>query len=414
MPKPSLRAYSARAIVGAIADAAERWSDADFPPRVRATAAIEARLGYTTPVVEYALDRLFFSLRRESLTAAIVDELGSLDALDGFVTRAGRPAAFARGVARVVVVSSDTTIGVALPAALFALCAKCDVVVKDRSDALVAAFFETLVEELPEFATAARAQTWHGGNDADEPALLAAADVVVAFGGDDALRAIRGRCAADARFVAFGHRVSVGYLTRAALQSAQRASILDGIAADTLLYDGDGCLSLHTLFVERSDDGDSADDDRAFARDLAEAFARTEIEFPGGRLDAASAASVAAYRNLGAFRAANTPGARLTSLASATLAFDPPREAPLPLLPRVLPIYTVNDTADVLSFARAHRLPIQALGVADPGAADIAQLAEDIGAVRIARFGLMQAPPLAGHHGGAPRISDVIRWIDAE
>jgi hypothetical protein len=54
-----LRGIAARTIVGAIADAAARWTDADFPPRVRVTAAIESRLGYTMPVVDYALDRLF-------------------------------------------------------------------------------------------------------------------------------------------------------------------------------------------------------------------------------------------------------------------------------------------------------------------------------------------------------------------
>jgi hypothetical protein len=55
----ALRALPARTIVHALADAAERWSDADFPLRVRASAAIGARLGYTLPVIDYALDRLF-------------------------------------------------------------------------------------------------------------------------------------------------------------------------------------------------------------------------------------------------------------------------------------------------------------------------------------------------------------------
>src|SRR5579884_610518 len=145
----ALRALGARRITGFIADAAARWSDADFAPRVRATAAIEARLGYTTPVVDFALDRLFGGITRARLEDAIASELGSVDALDGPVERRGAPAAWARGADRVVVVSSDTTIGVALVPAAFALCAKCDVVVKDRDDALVSAFFETLAEEHP-------------------------------------------------------------------------------------------------------------------------------------------------------------------------------------------------------------------------------------------------------------------------
>src|ERR1700722_12402121 len=160
MPKTSsadssgLRAQPAARIVRAIADAAERWTDADFQPRVRATKAIEERLGYTTPVVEYALDRLFRSITADAMTSAIVDELGSLAILDGFEERPGRPAAWARGARAVTIVSSDTTIGVAIAPLVFALAAKCAVTVKDRADALVTAFVDTLGEERPELRTA--------------------------------------------------------------------------------------------------------------------------------------------------------------------------------------------------------------------------------------------------------------------
>jgi hypothetical protein len=125
----ALRALPARTIAHALADAAERWSD-------------------------YALDTLFGGITAAALTAVAGAELGSLEALDGFVERDGRPAAWARGVDAVTIVSSDTTIGVAIPALVFALLAKCTVTVKDRSDALVAAFAETLTEELPELGAA--------------------------------------------------------------------------------------------------------------------------------------------------------------------------------------------------------------------------------------------------------------------
>ena len=108
-------ALPAHRIVVALADAAARWRNADFPPRVRVTRALMTRLGYSEPVVDYALDRLFEDVTRESLEAVIESELGSLAALDGFVARAGRPDVFFRGVGRAAIVSSETTIGVALP-----------------------------------------------------------------------------------------------------------------------------------------------------------------------------------------------------------------------------------------------------------------------------------------------------------
>ena len=400
-----LRALPAKRIVGFVADAAARWCDADYAPRVRAAAAIEARLGYSTPVVDYALDRLFGGMTRQALEAAIGSELGTVDALDALVERRGAPAAWARGVDRVVIVSSDTTIGVALVPAIFALCAKCNVLVKDRSDTLVAAFFATLAEEHPAFAGAATARAWTGGDDPDEGELLGGAAVVVAFGGDEALYAIRARCATEARFVAFGHRASLGRLTREDVAAFDDA-LAERIARDALLYDGEGCLSLHALFVE-ADAGAL----RRVAATLAAACERVAVEFPGGRRSPQRTAAAAAYRGLATFRAAAGEGAVLRA-ADVTLVVDPPAGEPPPFLPRIAPLISVTGDAAIARYVAEHRLPVQALGVAAADAAAVA-LAERIGAVRVAAFGSMQSPPVGGHHGGAPRIADFVRWIDA-
>jgi hypothetical protein len=402
----ALRALPARTIVAAIADAAERWCDADFPPRVRATAAIERRLGYTIPVVDYALDRLFGGLTAQALTAAIVDELGSLAALDGFVEHAGRPDAWARGAEAVTIVSSDTTIGVAIAPLAFALAAKCAVTVKDRSDALTGAFVETLGEERPELQAAADVRVWTGGDDGAEVRALGAADVVVAFGGSDALRAIRARCAPGATFVPFGHRASAGYVAASALGPAA-AALASDVARDALLYDGDGCLSLHLLFVQRAAGGAH----ERFAGLLADACAAHAIEFPAGPRDPARAARTRAYAAAAAFRAANGAGRVLRATDGAwTIVVEPPGDDLPPFGGGVIPVVFVDGFAEVVDYVRRHAIPLQALGVA-PGDGACAGL-ERLGAVRIARLGSLQDPPLAGHHGGRPRIADFVRWID--
>jgi hypothetical protein len=365
--------------------------------------AIVDRLGYSEPVVDYALDRLFFSITAPALEAAIVSELGSVAALDGVVPRAGAPAAWARAVDRVAIVSSDTTIGVAVVPAIFALCAKCEVVVKDRSDALVAAFFGTLADEHPAFAPAATARAWGGGDDPDEDALLASADVVVAFGRDETLRALRARCGIDTRFIPFGHRISLGRLGAADLAHADDA-LLAGIARDALLYDGEGCLSLHALFVDADDTAFAT-----FARRFGVVAERVAIEFPAGRIEPARTAAAAAYRQLAAFRAAGGRSA-VVAAGDAALVFDAPRDEPPPLVARTLPILRGNDDA-LAAYVAAHRLPVQALGVATADEPAVA-LATRIGAVRVAPLGTLQDPPLAGHHGGEQRIAPFIRWID--
>jgi hypothetical protein len=412
MPKTSyadntgLRGLPARTIVRAIADAAERWTDADFPPRVRATAAIEARLGYTTPVVDYALDHLFDAITPDAIVAAIAGELGSLDALDGFTATLGRPAAWARGADAVTIVSSDTTIGVAIAPLVFALCAKCAVTVKDRADALVAAFVETLGEERPELRAATDVRAWSGGDEDIEAQTLGNADVVVAFGGPDALRAIRARCAADSAFVPFGHRASAGYLTAAAL-GGHLVALAARIARDALLYDGDGCLSLHLLFVERAPGGAH----ERFVDALAEACTENAVEFPPGPRKPARAARVGAYAAAAAVRAANGQGRVLRAPDGAwTIVVEPPGEDLPPFGGGVIPVVFVDGVAGAAEYVQRHALPLQALGVAALDGAR--ELADRLGAVRITPFGEMQNPPLAGHHGGRARIADFIRWTD--
>jgi hypothetical protein len=405
----ALRALPARAIVAAIADAAARWHDADFAPRVRATAAIEARLHTTTPVVDYALDRLFGGMTADAMSAAIVHELGSLDALDGPVAIAGRPAAWARGLDRVSIIASDSTIGVAIAPLAYALSAKCTVTVKDRNDGLTAAFLETLAEERAELGAAVEARSWTGGADPGEARVLGEADAVVAFGGSDALLAIRSRCRADAAFIPFGHRASAGYVAADAL-AGDLTTLAAGLARDALLYDGAGCLSLHLVFVERGADAGL----ERFVQALAGACAATAIEFPLGERDPARGAGAARYADAAAFRASRGSGRVLRDPAAAwSIVVDAPHDALPPFGAGAIPLVLVDGPADAAAFISRHAIPLQALGVAG-AALDRPALAQALGAVRMTALGAMQDPPIAGHHGGRPRIADFIRWVDFE
>jgi acyl-CoA reductase-like NAD-dependent aldehyde dehydrogenase len=403
----ALQNVPVRKIVRAVASAAERWSDGDFPPRVRILDRIVDRTGYSLPAVEYALDRFFFSVTESELNATIRGELGSLEVLDGFAKRQDRPDAWASPAGNVCVISSRTTVGVALTPAIFALCAKCDVLVKDREDTLVQAFFETLAEELDEFAEAARAAMW-SSEDANTPDLQRF-DIVVAYGGDEAFVKIRQELHPQARFISYGPRASAGYVTRESLQSSQTLrDIAGGAARDLILYESEGCLSLHMLFVERG----GAITPHEFTQALADAVERANVEFPLGRHEAETSARLAHQRNLSAFRAATGAGAVFANPAAEyTLVLDPPKNEPPQFLPRALGVMPVDDVAEALAYVREHRIPLEGFALSTDRA-DVVKMAIQAGAVRLTRFGELQHPPLGGDHGGRPRIAEFIRWID--
>ncbi len=398
-----------RSIVRAIAHASERWVDPDFPPRVRALDAVCKRTGYSAPVVEYAFDRLFSSLAAPAIEATIARELGSLDVLDEFAGERGGPRYRALPLGRVCVISSRTTVGVAVVPAVFALCAKCPVLVKDREDALVGAFFSTLAEELDELRESAVAQSWNGESDARN---LGEFSAVVAFGDDSTLERIRATLPSATRWIAFGSGVSCGYVAREALNdSGFSQGIAKNAARDLVLYDTEGCLSLHVLFVERGGSLSPAD----FAAMLARATERAGVEFPASTIEPGRLAAVAGARDLAAFRvaAAQATAAYSNAAASYLTVLDPPCDDPPFFLPRALGIHSVDAPSEAAAYVEHHHLRVEALAVAGMRP-DVADMALRIGAARITRFGALQAPPPSERHGGRPRIAEFVRWVSDE
>jgi hypothetical protein len=391
-----------RAVIGAIDAAAARWSDADFAPRRRAVERVAARTGYSVPVVEYAIDRVFAPMRREAIEAVIIGELGCLDVLDRFVERPGRGRVAALPLGRICVISSRTTIGVAIVPAIFALCAKCDVVVKDREDHFVGTFFETLAEELPDLGDAAAAHAWTGDGDAPARGEF---DAIVAFGSDATLAAIAA-ASYPARVVGFGTKASAGYVAREALRDEDAArAIARGAARDLVLYESEGCLSLHALFVE-----DGAVCAERFAEILAEAIDAGAAEFPPATAHAAALTRLASARDLAAFRGVRSHS---TSRAEHLVVLDPPREATPLFLPRAIAVHRVERPSDAAEYLERHGITLEALAVA-ASRADLRELAVRIGAARIVPFGTLQQPPLGAFHGGRPRIAEFVRWIGDE
>jgi len=389
----------ARRIIAAIADAAQRWCDADFPPRIRASARICERTGYSLAVVEYALDALFSSLTRDELEAVVRNELGDIEALDA-------PEQRAHPLGRVAILSSRTTIGVAIPALCFALIAKNKVLIKDREDDLVAGFAASLAEELQPIAEALEVALWDGARDLTR---IADVDLVVVYGNDATIATIAGAHASTTPIVGFGARASVGYLDEEDLQDTARLdALLAGAARDATLYDGEGCMSLHALFFQRIAGGSAAE----LAERLAAAMERAAIEFPVGERSPSQRAALLNARSHATFRAAMGRGAVYTNqrLDYLVLLSDADEEPP-PFLPRVLPLIPVTDAAALARYVERHHLPIECLAVGGTLRSG-EELAARIGAVRVASFGEMQRPPIGAKHGGRPRILEFVRFLD--
>jgi acyl-CoA reductase-like NAD-dependent aldehyde dehydrogenase len=361
-------------MISAIAEAARRWSDRSFPPRVLAAQRISDRMAYSAPMVDFALDALFGSITEEGLRETIAAETGGV---------ATEP------LGSVAIISSRTTIGVAIVPAIFAIAAGCEVLVKDREDHLVAAFFATLREPVrlgrkrpARGDRAFRAETWDGAGGVQD---LSRFDAVVAFGTTETLDAIQRQLPATTRFIAYGPKASIGYVSREHLSSeASVQRIAAGAARDLVLYEGEGCLSLRALFVER---GAIISPER-FAAFFASAIERAGMDFPLHTARTRDIVSRMNARDLAAFR-----GTLLASDrdASYVLEAGEPDRAPA-FLPRVLALHAVTSHEEMDAYVARHRIPIE-LRAGEGGV----------------RFGGMQTPPLGYRHGGRPRIAEFAR-----
>ncbi|HEX3458714.1 MAG TPA: acyl-CoA reductase [Candidatus Baltobacteraceae bacterium] len=396
-----------RSIVGAIADAAARWREPGFPPRQRAREAVGLRTGYAAAALDYAFDRLFGSLTRDAIEAVLTAELGSVDALDGFISVRGRPRSRALPIGRVCVISSRTTVGVAIVPALFALCAKCTVLVKDREDFLASEFFATVVEHLETLRGAIEARSWAG---ADSTGGLRDFDAIVAFGSDSTLKEIGRQLLPQTRFIAYGSRASAGYVTLDDLREESKARAAAAAAAlDLTLYESEGCLSLHALFVER----EATVTPQRFGEQLGEAIAELIPRFPPAARDEGTEAKVAGARDLTIFR--RSTGA--TMLADAQMEFlvavDPPADEPPLFLPRVVAVRSVDGPQEALAYLQRHAVTLEALAVSERRD-DIVEFARAAGASRITTLGALQSPPLGIFHGGRPRVAEFVRWMSDE
>ena len=76
-----------------------------------------------------------------------------------------------------------------------------------------------MVEIEPALADCFAIVWWQGGDTARESALFKEADVILAYGGNDALEAIRNRTPVTTRYLAYGHKISFGMISRAALDT---------------------------------------------------------------------------------------------------------------------------------------------------------------------------------------------------
>lgn len=400
-------------IVEAVAGAAARLTRPEGATHQELLEILPGLTGYSEQMIALGLERMGEVWSAEALRAAITAEFGDLRVLDAFQRRepSGRYRAYGPPVA--VHIFSGNIPGVAVTSLMRALCVKSACFGKTASGEpyLPVRFARELAEIDAELARCLAITYWPGGSEELEAIAFGAADAVIAYGGDAAIADIRRRLPSGVRFLGYPSRVGAGLVGRHALRDPEAAADLAAAAArDVAAFDQQGCVSPHTVFVERG----GALGPREFAESLAAALERLAAELPRGRLDPAESTRIHQLRAeaemRGATVLASPRGTEWTVIVEEDRPFEP---SPLNRVVFVRPVDDLGRAIESLAPVGRH-LQTVALEAGSEELESLAARLGEIGATRVVPLGAAAWPAAHWHHDGRFQFLDLVRFVDLE
>lgn len=412
-----LKNFPIARIVDIIDRAIARLLDRKDPYRQKAEALLPVITGYDSEMVRLGLTEYLKTFRKAELNRFLAEDFTNPLILDGFQPMAKGGVAKAFGPGILTHIWAGNVPGLPLWSLISGLLVKAGNIGKVPSaEPLFAGWFAQLLVEIePELADCLAIVWWKGGETVQEAVLLKEADVVLAYGGNEALGAIRKRVPVTTRFLGYGHKISFGMISRAALDVQKSWPVAHQAAYDIARYDQQGCYSPHVFFVERG----GKVSPREFAEYVGNELACFEQKFPRRALTIAEAGDVAAWRHQQEIKAASQPeNEMMGDVAGAwSVAYveDEGDLAPSGLN-RTIRIIAIDALADVALRIAPYKAFLQTVGIAAPPE-ELYRLAGILGAVgvtRISALGQMTAPEAGWHHDGRFNLADLITLTEIE
>lgn len=412
-----LKSLTVAQIIAIIDRAIARLLDRDDPWRRKAEEILPLVTGYDAEMVRLGLTGYLKTFRAPELRKFLAEDFANPQILDDFQPTPKGGFARAFGPDLLVHIWAGNVPGLPLWSLISGLLVKAGNVGKVSSaEPLFAGWFAQLLAEVdPKLADCVAILWWKGGDDAREVALFKQADVVLAYGGNDSLNEIRGRVPVTARYLPFGHKIGIGMVARAALDTQKAWSVAHQAAFDISRYDQQGCYSPQLFFVERG----AKVSPREFANYVAHELACFEQKFPRRELTIDEAGSVAAWRHAEEIKAASRPDRELTGDAAGawSVAYVEDAEDLAPSgLNRTVKIFAVDRLDDALPRIAPFKAFLQTVGIAAPPEElfRLGALLGEAGVTRICALGNMSAPEAGWHHDGRFNLLDLITMAEID
>jgi hypothetical protein len=224
--------------------------------------------------------------------------------------------------------------------------------------------------------------------------MLTECDFIAALGDDASVARLKG----GGPVFGFGSRTSGALISLAA--PANIARLATALARDVVLFEQQGCLSPHHIFIADAD-GATARDFATFLADVLNKFAAT---FPPAKLSFNTAAAIRRMRERARWRSIGTHRIELFEGADMawTVVFDPQARFTLSPGYRTVTVSTIRDSDDLASRLApvAGRLEAFALAAPPPSRARFLDVLAGAGVTYVCDPGNTQSPPINWPHGG--------------
>ncbi|WP_458413104.1 acyl-CoA reductase [Schinkia sp. CFF1] len=404
-------------IVNCIDRVIEIFLDRQSFYREKAERLLPIVTGYDGEMIRLALTSYLKTFRKHELQRFLVEDLGNPFLLDDFQPRVKGGFSKAIGPDLITHVWSGNVPALPLWSFVSGLLVKAGNIGKVPSaEPLFASWFAKLLAEVePKLANCFAVIWWKGGDENRERTIFKQSNLVIGYGGNQTLEALEKEIPITTRFIPYGHKVSFGIVSNAALDSQKAWKTAHQAALDVVMYDQQGCYSPHMFYVQSG----GKVSPREFALYLATELDSFEKRYPRRILSMEESSSFASWKqkeemSLFSNRNKEVLGTAANDWAvvyeEGSTAFSP---SPLN---RVIKVMSFDKIEDIVPSIKPYRSFLQTIGMAaDPKELfQWSDLLGRIGVTRITALGRMTSPEAGWHHDGRFNLMDLVNIIDIE
>jgi len=247
---------------------------------------------------------------------------------------------------------------------------------------------------------------WSSANMGLNRTFAEEADSLVVYGSDATLEEWRRLQPPSKRFIGFGNRLSVGFISQRGLEHLDETAA--AAAMDVALYDQQGCLSPHCFYLENP----STRQWTAFGTRLAEELRRLDSELPIGTLSREQELVIGSLRQNQIWASSQDPErcrVWFSKTSPWTVLFEKDHEFLPSCLDRTIwlrPIQDFNALGNALDGWRGN---LQCLGtdLSNEELHGNIPMLRNLGFTRICALGSMQAPPITWPNGGSSLLKQL-------